>query len=145
MFVQPIAVIVSIDQQSGATRTEAAGERGCGFVRRSTITQLALGSLSPARHITVVEYGAGVGTSRRERYCCATRTEAVGERGCGFVRCSSITQLAVGSLSPARHSTVVEDGAGVVISRRERRFSIVKVGMCLENIERTISVKIPFG
>ena len=82
MFVHPIAVIVSIDQQSGATRTEAAGERGCGFVRCSSITQSAGGSLSPARHITVVEDGAGVQTSGRERYCCATRTEAAGERGC---------------------------------------------------------------
>ena len=60
MFVHPIAVFVSIDQQSGATRTEAAGERGCGFVRCSSITQLAVVSVSPARHSTVVEDGAGV-------------------------------------------------------------------------------------
>ena len=96
-----------------ATRTEAAGERGCGFVRCCTITQLAVVSVSPARHSTVVKDGAGVAFSGRERYCCATRTEAAGERGCGFVRCSSITQLAVVSVSPARHSTVVKDGAGV--------------------------------
>ena len=68
----------------------------------------------PARHSTVVKDGAGVVFSGRERYCCATRTEAAGERGCGFVRCSSITQSAVVSFSPARHSTVVKDGAGVV-------------------------------
>ena len=109
-----------------ATRTEAAGERGCGFVRRSSITQLAVISVSPARHSTVVKDGAGVVTSGRERYCCATRTEGAGERGCGFVRCSSITQLAVESLSPARHSTVVKDGAGVVIIPEE---SVVSVKM----------------
>ena len=103
-----------------ATCTEAAGERGCGFVRCSSITQLAVVSLSPARHSTVVKDGAGVETSGRERYCCATCTEAAGERGCGFVRRSSITQLAVVSVSPARHSTVVKDGAGVGTSRRER-------------------------
>ena len=73
-------------------------------------------------------------TSGRERYCCATRTEAAGERGCRFGKRSSITQLALESVSPARHSTVVKDGAGVVTSRRERRFSIVKVGMRLENM-----------
>ena len=180
-----------------ATRTEAAGERGCGFVRRctitqlavvstpparhstvvkdgagvvtpeesatavrpyrvacergrcfarcSTITQLAVVSFSPARHSTVVEDGAGVVITGRERYGCATCTEAAGERGRGFVRRSSITQSTVTSPSPARHSTVVKDGAGVVISGRERRFSIVKVGMRLENIERTIPVVIPFG
>ena len=82
MFVHPIAVFVSIDQQSGSTCTEAAGERGCGFVRRCTITQLAVESASPARHRTVVKDGAGVATSRRERYCCATCTKAAGERGC---------------------------------------------------------------
>ena len=60
------------------------------------------------------------GNSRRERYCCATRTEATGERGCGFVRRSTITQSAVRSLSPARHRTVVKDGAGVFGSGRER-------------------------
>ena len=103
-----------------ATRTEAAGERGYVFVRRCTITQSAVGSLSPARHSTVVEDGAGVGTSGSERYCCATCTEAAGERGRGFARCSSMTQSAGESLSPARHSTVVEDGAGVVTSGRER-------------------------
>ena len=106
---------------------------------------MAVGSLSPARHRTVVEDGAGVESSGRERYCCATRTEAAGERGCGFVRRCTITQLAVVSLSPARHSTVIEDGAGVGNSGRERRFSVVKVGMRLENIERTIPVEIPFG
>ena len=37
---------------------------------------------SPARHSTVVKDGAGVVTSGRERYCCATCTEAAGERGC---------------------------------------------------------------
>ena len=145
MIGYPITIFVSIDQQSGATCTKAAGERGRGFVRCSSITQLAVKSVSPARHSTVVEDGAGVGTSGRERYCSATCTEAAGERGCGFVRCSSITQSAVKSVSPARHRTVVEDGAGVVGSGRERRFSIVKVGMCLENIERTIPVEIPFG
>jgi hypothetical protein len=82
MFVHPIAVFVSIDEQSGATRTEAAGERGCGFARRCTIAHLAVISVSPARHRTVVEDGAGVVISGRERYCCATRTEAAGERGC---------------------------------------------------------------
>ena len=82
MFVHPIAVVVSIDQQSSATRTEAAGERGCGFIRRSSITQLAAVSSSPARHITVVEDGTGVVFSGSERYCCATCTEAAGERGC---------------------------------------------------------------
>ena len=95
MIGYPITVFVSIDQQSGATCTEAAGERGCGFVRRSSITQLAVVSVSPARHSTVVKDGAGVVTSGRERYCCATCTEAAGERGCGFVRRSSITQSAV--------------------------------------------------
>ena len=99
-----------------ATRTEAAGERGCGFVRGSSITQLAVVSASPARHITVVKDGAGVIKSRRERHGCATRTEAAGERGRVFVRCSSMTQSAVVSLSPARHSTVVKDSAGVVSS-----------------------------
>ena len=113
MIGYPITIFVSIDQQSGATCTKAAGERGRGFVRCSSITQLAVKSVSPARHSTVVEDGAGVGTSGRERYCSATCTEAAGERGCGFVRCSSITQSAVTSVSPARHSTVVEDGAGV--------------------------------
>ena len=82
MFVHPIAVVVSIDQQSSATRTEAAGERGCGFVRRSTIAQLVVRPVSPARHSTVVKDGAGVVFSGRERYCCATCTEAAGERGC---------------------------------------------------------------
>ena len=103
-----------------ATCTKAAGERGCGFVRCSSITQSAVVSFTPARHITVVEDNASVVTSGRERYCCATRTEAAGERGCGLGGGSSITQLAVVSISPARHSTVVEDGAGVVISGRER-------------------------
>ena len=103
-----------------ATCTEAAGERGSGFVRCSSITQLAVVSASPARHSTVVKDGAGVVISRRERYCSATCTEAAGERGRVFVRCSSITQLAVTSESPARHSTVVKDGAGVESSRRER-------------------------
>ena len=82
MIGYPITVFVSIDQQSGATRTEAAGERGRGFVRRSSITQLAVGSISPARHSTVVKDGAGVVFSGRERYCCATCTKAAGERGC---------------------------------------------------------------
>jgi hypothetical protein len=63
MFVHPIAVFVSIDQQSGATCPKAAGERGRGFVRRCTITQLAVVSVSPARHSTVVKDGAGVVTS----------------------------------------------------------------------------------
>ena len=103
-----------------ATRTEAAGERGRGFGRCSSITQLAGKSDPPARHGTVVKDGAGVGISGRERYGCATGTEADGERGCGFVRCSSITQLAGRSVSPTRHSTVVKDGASVVTSRRER-------------------------
>ena len=65
-----------------ATCTEAARERGRAFVGCFTITQLAVGSISPARHITVVKDGAGVDISGRERYCCATRTEAAGERGC---------------------------------------------------------------
>ena len=82
MFVHPIAVFVSINQQSGATCTEAAGERGCGFGKRSSITQLAVESVSPARHSTVVKDGAGVGITGRERYCCATCTEAAGDRGC---------------------------------------------------------------
>ena len=103
-----------------ATRTETARECGCGFVRPSSITQLAVTSVSPTRHSTVVKDGAGVVKSGRERYCCATRTEAAYERGCGFGRCSSIAQLAVTSVSPARHSTVVEDGAGVESSGRER-------------------------
>ena len=103
-----------------ATCTEAAGQRGCGFVRGSSMTQLARVSVSPARHSTVVKDGAGVEFSGKECYCCATRTEAAGERGCGFVRGSSITQLAVISVSPARHSTVVKDGAGVVTSGRKR-------------------------
>ena len=80
-----------------ATRTEAAGERGRGYGRCSSITQLAVISVSPARHSTVVKDGAGVDISGRERYCCATCTEAAGERGRGFARCSSITQLAVAS------------------------------------------------
>ena len=54
MFVHPIAVFVSIDQQSGATRTEAAGERGSGFGRCSSITQLAVVSVSPARHLSLI-------------------------------------------------------------------------------------------
>ena len=120
MIGYPITIFVSIDQQSGATCTKAASEHGSGYGRCSSITQLAVVSASPARHSTVVEDGAGVVKSRRERYCCATRTEAARERGCGFVRCSSITQLAVVSASPARHSAVVEDGAGVVGSGRNR-------------------------
>ena len=96
-----------------ATRTEAAGERGYVFVRRCTITQSAVGSLSPARHSTVVEDGAGVGPSGRERHGRTTRTKAACERGCGLGGCYTITQLADISVSPARHRTVVEDGAGV--------------------------------
>ena len=82
MFVHPITVFVSIDQQSGATCTKAAGERGRVFVRCSSITQLTVVSVSPARHSTDVENGAGVVFSGREGYCCATCTEAAGERGC---------------------------------------------------------------
>ena len=82
MFVHPITVFVSIDQQSGATRTKAAGERWRVFGRCTSITQLAVISVSPARHRTVVEDGAGVLISGRERYGCATCTEAAGERGC---------------------------------------------------------------
>ena len=82
------------------------------------MTQLARISPSPARHGTVVENGAGVVSSGRKRYCGATCTEAAGERRSGFVTCCSITQLAVVSASPARHTTVVEDGAGVGLSSR---------------------------
>ena len=137
---------------------EAARERGRALVACSTITQLAVISISPARHITVVKDGAGVdisgrerycycdlprllvsvgvdlsdvaptgrrfrvpsttqhrcqgwrrcGQFRRERYCCATRTGLLVSVG---VDCQTlhITQLAVGSASPARHITVVED------------------------------------
>ena len=70
-------------------------------------------SFSPARHIAVVEDGAGVVFSGRERYCCATRTEAAGERGCGFDRTFLHYPIGRRIPSPARHSTVVEDGAGV--------------------------------
>ena len=38
--------------------------------------------IAPTHRRTVVKDGAGVGTSGRERYCGATCTEAVGERGC---------------------------------------------------------------
>ena len=107
------------ERYCSATRTEAAGERGVVFGRRSSITQLAVTSRSPARHSTVVEDGAGVVSSRRDRYCCATCTEAAGECGGGFGRSSSMTQLAVTSSSPARHRTVVEDGASMVTCGRD--------------------------
>ena len=90
------------------------------FLRCSSITQLAVRSVSPARHIAVVEDGAGVGISGRDRHGRATRAKAAREGGSVFVRCSTIAQLAVVSVSPARHRTVVKDGAGMTISRRDR-------------------------
>ena len=99
-----------------AVCTKAACERGCGLGGCYTITQLADISVSPARHRTVVEDGAGVGGSGRDRNGRATRTEAARQSGSEFVRCSSVTQLAVISVSPTRHRTVVENGAGVGLS-----------------------------
>ena len=81
MIGYPITVFVSIDQQSGATCTETACERGRSFVRRGTITQSAVDSVSPARHSTVVKDGAGMPICGRERDCWASCTEAAGERG----------------------------------------------------------------
>ena len=105
-----------------ATWTEAARQSGSAFVRRSSITtQLATNSPPPARHITVVKDGAGVGPSGRERHGRTTRTKAACERGCGLGGCEmSNTQLAEISVSPARHITVVKDGAGVGPSGRDR-------------------------
>ena len=84
-----------------ATRTEAAGERGRVLLRCSSITQLASESVSPARHIAVVEDGAGVGISGRDRHGRAPYAEAAREGGCGFAGCFTITQLAVRTASPA--------------------------------------------
>ena len=107
------------ERHGRATRTKAARERGSGFVRCSSIAQLAVISVSPARHRTVVEDGAGVEMSGRERHGRATRAKAARERGRVLVRCSTITQSAVISASPARYITVVKDGAGVESSGRK--------------------------
>ena len=81
----------------------------------------------PARHITVVKDGAGVESSRRERYSCATCTEAAGERGSDLsADVPPLPNWPEGSFSPARHSTVVEDGAGVLISGRKRYCSATR-------------------
>ena len=70
----------------------------------------------PARNTPVVKNGAGMTISRRDRHGRATRTKATGEGGRVFVRCSSITQLAVGIESPARDLAIVKNGAGVVLA-----------------------------
>ena len=84
-----------------ATRTEAAGERGRVLLRCSSITQLASESVSPASHIAVVEDGAGVGISGRDRHGRAPYAEAAREGGRAFVGCFTITQLSVVCASPA--------------------------------------------
>jgi len=84
-----------------------------------SITQLTIVSLSPTGGGTVVKNGAGLIASRRESKRSTACSKAANQGGCVLLQYASITQLAIGPITPTGDSTVVKNGAGVVVSRRE--------------------------
>jgi len=116
------AIIIKITLRKSArpTCSKTAGFEWYDSGKSVPVPKSAIVSFTPTGHSTVVKDGAGVYASRRDRYGCSTCSKTAGERWCGFVRCASVTELAIVSISPTGHSTVVKNGAGVGASRRER-------------------------
>ena len=129
-----------------ATCTEAAGERGCGF-ERSSFTQSAVVS-SPQHDTAPLSRMAQVWNFRKRALLLCDLLQAAGERGC-WLSDHPHYPIGHGSVSPARHSTVVKDGAGVVTEESATAVRpvprlLVSVGVVCQMFLRCPIGRVPF-
>ena len=102
------------------TYSKAAGQGG-GWILIRCISgaQLAIGIPTPTTYRTIIKNCAGIFVTRRESDRGTTRSEGVGQGGYVTVRCASAAQLAFAVLPPTGYCTNVQDGAGMIVTRRE--------------------------